>query len=84
MTDGHFMPSTGLLCAFTLDPAPCPRNHHLLIDIHLYYKSFPFSFFALSVSIFSRYIMCFRIGGGVAPGGVTYFNTFYVIHDHPR
>jgi len=31
-----------VLGAFTLDPAPCLRNQHPLIDIHLHYKWFLF------------------------------------------
>jgi len=30
------LPPSLVLGTFTLDPFPCPRNHHPLIDIHLH------------------------------------------------
>jgi len=66
-----------VLGAFNLDPSPCPQNHHPLNDIHLHYKWFLFSSFALSVSLFARNVKCLRIGGGIAPGGGNIFQHFF-------
>jgi len=72
MTDWRSTPSTGIR-RLHFRSLSLPRKYHPFLDIHLHYKLFMFSSFALSASLFARDIKCFRIGSGVDPEGGNIF-----------